>query len=123
MTDPSDDDTIADGEDRPVPVLFWVAAYLMQRVFAGHEEGGWWTDLGELMTDPDVYRQLVGAPAAFLTEEGAEAHADRLRTCLPSLNESRRPLCSVLSEGVYDVLVIAAPTLPPTWPERLPTYG
>ncbi len=28
-----------------------------------------------------------------------------------------------VSKGVYDVLVIAAPTLPPTWPERLPDYG
>lgn len=95
----------------------------MHRVFAGHEEGGWFADVGELMTHPDTYRQLMGFPAAFLTEDGAEAHADRLRTYLPSLNEGRRPLCSVLSEGVYDVLVIAAPTLPPTWPEWKPDYA
>ena len=121
MTGPGDDNAMNDGEAQPVPMLFWVGAYLVQRVFAGPEEGGWFADMGELATHPDTYRQLVGCPAAFLTEEGAEAHADRLRMHLPSLNEGRRPLCSVLSEGVYDVLVIEAPTLPAAWPERLPT--
>ncbi len=111
-----------DGGQQPVPTLFWVAAYLVQRVFVGDEEGGWWTDLGELVTDPEVYRQLAGTPAAFVTECGAEAHADRLRTHLAILNAGRRPLWSVLSAGLYEVLVIAAPTLPPTWPERMPAY-
>ena len=115
--------TTGGDEDRPVPTLFWVGTYLMQRVFAGHEEGGWWTDVAELATHPDIYRQLMGFPAAFLTEDSAEAHADRLRTYLPSLNEGRLPLSSVLCDGVYDVLVIAAPTLPTTWPERMPTYA
>lgn len=115
--------TDSDDEPTPIPTLYWVAAYLMRRVFAGDEEGGWWTDVGEMVTDPDIYQQLVGFPGAFLTEDGAETHADRLRTRLPDLNKGRRPLCSVLSEGVYDVLVIAAPTLPSTYPERLPRYA
>ena len=123
MTRPSDNTVIGYAEDRQVPTLFWVGAYLMQRVFAGHEEGGWFVDVGELATDPDTYRQLMGFSAAFLTEEGADAHAERLRTYLPSINEGRRPLSSVLSNGVYDVLVIAAPTLPLSWPERLPAYA
>ncbi len=112
----------SDDEPGPIATLYWVAAYLTHRVFAGHEEGGWWTDVGELVTEPDIYQQLVGFPAGFLTEDGAEVHADRLRTRLPDLNKGRRPLCSVLSEGVYDVLVIAAPTLPSTYPECLPRY-
>ena len=112
-----------DGGQQPVPTLFWVAAYLVQRVFVGHEEGGWWTDLGELVTDPEVYRQLAGTPAAFVAEGIAEAHADRLRANLAVLNACRWPLWSMLSTGLYEVLVIAAPTLPAAWPERMPTYG
>ncbi len=45
----------SDDDPRPIPTLYWVAAYLMRRVFAGHEEGGWWTDIGELVTGPDIY--------------------------------------------------------------------
>ncbi len=106
----------------PSATLYWVAAYLMQRVFAGSAEGGWWTDVGELVTAPDIYQQLVGFPAAFLTEDAADAHADWLRARLPDLNQGRRPLESVLSEGVYDVLVIEAATLPSSYPEYLPAY-
>lgn len=110
-----------EGEVEP-PGLHWVGAYLVQRVFGGPEEGGWWTDVGELATHPDIYRQLMGFPAAFLTEDGAIAHADRLRTYLPSLNEGRRSLDSVLSDGVYEVLVIEAPVLPRRYPEQMPHY-
>lgn len=110
--------------DYPSPsrTLYWVAAYLMQRVLSGHEEGDWWTDVGNLVTAPDIYQQLVGFPAAFLTENAADAHADWLRTRLPDLNQGRRPLDSVLSEGIYDVLVIEAATLPSTYPACLPAY-
>ena len=92
-------------------------------MFVGHEEGGWWTDLGELVTDPEVYRQLAGTPAVFVIECSPEAYADRPRAHLADLNAVRRPPWWVSSAGLYEALVIAAPTLPPTWPERVPFYS
>ena len=59
MTRPSDDTVIGYAENRQVPTLFWVGAYLMQRVFAGHEEGGWFVDVGELVTDPGMDGRLM----------------------------------------------------------------
>ena len=116
--------TDEDGRDHALtPTLFWVAAYLVERVFAGPEEGGWWADLGALVTDPATYGTLAGLPAAFLTEDAAEAHAEQLRTRLPELNQGRRPLHSALSTGLNDVLVIAAPTLPAIWPEQPSRYA
>ncbi len=50
-------DAARDSDDvpPPMPTLYWVAAYLMHRVFGGHEEGGWcaplWREKGvRLMT-------------------------------------------------------------------------
>ena len=107
----------------PAPSLFWVAACLVRRAFGGREDGGWFFDERTLVTDPAVYQRLNGAPAAFLSESEAEAHAGRLRVHLPRLNAGRRPLGSVLSDGLYDVEVIEAATLPPVWPQTRPRYA
>lgn len=104
------------------PRLFWVGLYLLNRCFGGDEEGGWWFDEGTLVADPGVYKQLAGAPAAFFDSDTADRHADELRARLPLLNDGRRHLHSVLSTGVYEILVIEADVLPQTYPEMRPDY-
>ena len=104
------------------PSLFWVAAYLTQRYCGGPEEGGWWFDRGKLVTDPQLYAELQAAPRAFLSEADATRHADGLRLRLPVLNEGRRPLDSALSQGIYEIEVIEAATLPACHPEHWPRY-
>lgn len=102
--------------------MWWVAAYLEDRIYGGAEEGGWHFDRGALVTDPDIYATLQVLPAAFMTQAEAAAHADRMRLGLAVLNEGRRPTWSVLSEGIYVVETIQADTLPRYYPEYCLTY-
>ncbi len=104
------------------PSLFWVAAFLTQRHYGGPEEGGWWFSRGDLVSDPGIYTDLQEAPAAFLSEADATLYANGLRLRLPLLNEGRRSLDSVLSEGIYEIEVIEAATLPRSYPEYWPRY-
>ena len=108
--------------DADEPGLFWVAAYLENRIFGGPEEGGWYFDRGTLVTDPEVYGTLQAFPAGFPTREAAAAHAERMRGGLAVLNAGRRPTWSVLSTGIYVVETIKALTLPPYHPEHWQTY-
>ena len=116
--------TGAEVEDDDEPrTLIWVAAYFVRRKLGGPEEGGWYFDERTLVTDPALYARLEGAPAAFLTEAGARVWEERLRDRLPLLNEGRRPLDSVLSDGRYTIMIMHAPTLPLIWPEQPPHYA
>ena len=102
--------------------LFWVAAYLTQRHYGGPEEGGWWFDRGDLVSDPRIYADLQGTPTAFLCEAEATLYANGLRLRLPLVNEGRRSLDSVLSQGLYEIEVVEAATLPTFYPEYWPRY-
>ena len=105
-----------------VPVCCGVALFLVQRRCTGAEEGGIWTDQGTLVTDRGLYGQLGAAPAAFLDGAEATAYAERMSEALPALNEGRRPLDSILSDGVYDVLIVEADLLPLVYPEAADAY-
>lgn len=104
------------------PSLFWVALFLVTLSRGGSEEGGWWFDSGELVTDPDLYARLGSFLAAFPTEEDAYAHCAHMNLSIGTLNEGRRPKCSVASEGEYEVLVLELPMLPRHWPDTRPRY-
>jgi hypothetical protein len=106
----------------PPPCLQWVALYVVSLAWGGPEEGSWYYDAGELVTDPDLYTQLGGYPAAFPTEGEAYAYCARLNLKIASLNEGRRPKSSVASEGEYEVLVLEVPMLPRHWPGTPPRY-
>lgn len=108
--------------DADEPGLFWVAAYLEDRIYGGPEEGGWYFDWGTLVTDPEVYSTLQAFPAGFPTWAAAAAHAARMGDGLAALNEGRHPTWSVLSRGVYVVETINAPALPRYHPEYRQTY-
>ena len=116
---------VADDQDeapRTAQHLFWVAAYLVSHSFGGGEEGGWHYDDCELVTEPHVYARLGALPAAFVTWEEAEKHAAEMEKGLAEINQGRPPKHSILSQGVYEVLVLEAAVPPGHWPERPPRY-
>jgi len=71
---------------------FYVNTYLVDRAYGGSEEGGWWYDCGEPIDSRlcDSYEEMQKV------KEEMEARCARD-------NKGRRPLCSVLSSGVYQV--------------------
>jgi len=110
------------GRDLAAPTLFWVAVYLVQLEWGGHEEGGWWFEEASLVTAPDIYADLGVVPACRLSEAEAENVATEMRPGLAALNEGRPALSSTLSRGLYDVRVVRANTLPPCIPDCPPRY-
>lgn len=113
-----------DGDEGPreAPCLVWVAIFLVDPSWGGPQDGGWWFDAGELVTDPEIYARLGAYPAAFPTEDAAREHAERMARGLDALNEGRPPKHSVLGQGVYEVHALEAPVLPRHWPETPPRY-
>jgi len=87
------------GEERGVPPrtkVWFVAVYMVDKAFGGHEEGGWWYDVGE----------LVRVNRSFKNESLAYAYARRMNDRLErTLNKDRREISSVLSEGRYSARV------------------
>jgi hypothetical protein len=112
----------ADEQDVTTPRLFWVAVYLVQLEWGGHEEGGWWFEEASLVTAPDIYADLGVMPACRLSEAEAEIVATEMRPGLAALNEGRPALSSTLSRGLYDVRIVRANTLPPCIPDCPPRY-
>ncbi len=106
----------------PEPALFWTACLLVLQSLGGHEEGGWWFNQGELVATPGIYRALGGTPRAFLAEEDACAYAASLRPKLAALNAGRPPKHSAASQGVYEIHVLQAASLPLGFPEARPRY-
>ena len=109
-------------QDTRVPMLFWIAVYLVQLEWGGPEEGGWWFEEAGLVMAPDIYADLGVMPACRLSEAEADTIAAEMRTGLAALNEGRPALSSILSRGLYDVRVVRANTLPPCIPESPPRY-
>ncbi len=117
------DDQAGDMPDLvPEQALFWVACYLTSRSYGGAAEGGWWFDEGELVIDPDIYRTLGGTPRSFLTEHEADAHAAELAPKLVLLNQDRPPKHASTSQGIYEVHVLQAASLPVGFPAARPHY-
>jgi len=77
--------------DDPNNVLVYVNVYLNDRCYGGPEEGGWWYDTLE---------PVYCVPTTL-------DHAVKIREILEKeySNEGRRPIESVLSEGVYVVYI------------------
>jgi hypothetical protein len=102
--------------------LYWVAIYLVDLVYGGPEEGGWWYQAGTLVIDPAIYQTVGIAPAAFATPEAAQDHAGRMRATLPKVNEGRPDITQTNSVGVYEVRMGRASTLPTHFPAKRPRY-
>ena len=115
-------ETEPDAGPHEPPCLTWVAVFLVDPSWGGPQDGGWWFDAGELVTDPDIYARLGAYPAAFPTEDAAREQAERMARGLDALNEGRPPKHSVFGQGVYEVHALEALVLPRHWPETAPRY-
>lgn len=93
-----------------------VAIALQDRAYGGPEEGGWYYTCGEVC--PEHADKLRG----FASEADAIAYARELNdsSFLAELNEGRRPISSVLSEGRYVAHVFDG--LPANYPATRPHY-
>jgi hypothetical protein len=95
--------------------MYIVSYYMVDRAYGGPEEGGWWFDYG--IPEPQLDRFARG----FSTEGEAYEYARRLnRHVSPILNEDRREVSSVLSDGIYQAEVSEG--YPRAYPERTPHY-
>lgn len=97
-------------------MAYTVAIYLIDRAFGGHEEGGWYYDCGVIS---DEYAQYT---KGFVDEDDACEYARQLNdTEVQTMNEGRRPISSVLSEGRYAALVHEG-AAPHHYPDSRPHY-
>jgi len=102
--------------------LYWVALYLVDLVYGGPEEGGWWYQAGTLVVSPETYRDIGGAPAAFVQRGDALAYREKLEPNLATLNAGRPPIEATNSVGIYELHLTRAQLLPTHFPNRQPHY-
>lgn len=98
--------------------LWSVACYLVDRAYGGPEEGGWWYDTGYPGKPRDNDPAL--ATKYFENKQDAYAYRDQMEKALEPYNEGRRPISSVISEGIWRVCVEEGP--PHEWPVGRPHY-
>ena len=96
-------------EPEPAKPAFWtVAVYFTQRRYGGPEEGGWWFDEDVLVpaNDPMIHEHSVLTPRIKRTIDAAIVVRDEMQSFLDKrINSGRRPLHSVLSDGIYTAMI------------------
>lgn len=108
-----------DGNKPHVPTFACVSVYLCDRAFGGHEEGGWWFDYGEPCTGE---AELAAKLMVFTHQRDAYEYRDQLQKYLDEQwNAGRRPIESVLSEGIYRAVVDIG-RHPAPYPTHTPHY-
>ena len=95
--------------------LYWVALYEVSQKYGGPEEGGWWYDTGDLITDPELYAAGV-FPQSFGHLCEARAGRERLQMSANVLNAKRR------SHEPQYFAEIHERSLPDFYPESRPRY-
>ena len=94
-----------------------VSIFMCDRVFGGHEEGGWWYDCGH----PD--NEHAHHTRWFENEDDAFKYVDMLNNLIiKPLNEDRPSTSSVLSRGQYQA-IIQDGGMPRAFPEETPYYS
>ena len=89
---------------------FYVNEYEVNRYIGGPEEGGWPYDAGKFIA-------CLGTTGDFEEAENIrEAQSERLA----EINEGRRPLHSVLSDGLRMIYIEDAPGA--DFPDKVPHY-
>lgn len=104
--------------------IYWVGVYLVERVYGGHEDGGWYFQFGELVASPRIYQTIGYWPASFPTEAEANAYVEKMAPGIDRLNAHRPPLDRPTKEiaGRYAARIFNAPYLPPVFPRNAPRY-
>ncbi len=87
----------------------YINVYLVDKVYGGREEGGWWYDVGY-----PVESICCDSPRE------AEEVLRRMQEKYEKKNEGRRPISSVLSEGEFRVHIETH--FAEHWPEKRPHY-
>lgn len=110
-----------DGCERPAPppTFYSVALVLHDRAYGGPEEGGWYYETYQLETNPPI--ECV--PIICFTEEAAKEAAEKImevNIAALKLNEGRREISSVLSEGLYEARIFGG--FPRSEPQTRPHY-
>lgn len=98
--------------------FYSVAIYLIDRVYGGPEEGGWYYTAGELATEPEFAKYLRG----FDEFDEAHRYANSVNDdpFLITINADRPDTHSVLSEGRYAAIVSEG--VPTHFPLERPHY-
>lgn len=95
--------------------MYSVAIYLIDRAYGGPEEGGWWYTYGV----PD--EGLVYHTKYFEDYKKANKYSKMLYDLIVKpLNEGRHDIGSVLSEGMFDTMVLKGDPRP--FPDQIPHY-
>lgn len=95
---------------------YTVAVFMIDRMWGGAEEGGWWFDAG--CPADDEYKTYT---RTFTSREGALQYREALEhTVIEASNEGRRPISSMASEGAYRAYVCEG--APKPFPEYRPHY-
>ena len=88
-------------DEDPQPNLetffYCVSIYKIDRAYGGPEEGGWWYTCGEPILEFGAHTRCF-----HILEEAQDYQALLEKTLIVELNEGRRPISSVLSEGVFE---------------------
>ena len=98
------------------PAFWCVSIYLCDRAYGGPEEGGWWYGCGDPVLDAAEHTRI------FTNLDAARAYRNRLEVeVVDALNEGRRSIDSVLSEGQY-AAVVDWGHYPQHYPQHRPHY-
>ena len=98
-------------------MAYTVAVYLIDKAYGGPEEGGWWYTYG--YPDDEYSQYTRGFPND--EKESAKLYMKELeKTLIPTLNEGRREISSVISTGRYEVYLNEGNPKP--FPETIPRY-
>ena len=88
----------------------WVNVYLLERLYGGPEEGGWWYDAG-------IPR--ISLPIDFLSTDDVEDLVEELEEKYPDGGKRSSVL---YGEGGYDYQVVIEDKPASYWPEEAPHY-
>lgn len=100
----------------PAPAFYCVCPFLVDLVFGGPEEGGWYYHCGEPAIGEDL-------PIPRITKDESEARLWRREmqaTLDATVNVGRCPISSVLSTGRYSAEICDG--WPKAYPETTPHY-
>lgn len=93
-----------------------VAVFVVDRAYGGHEEGGWWFDVGAPAKEYQHLTKCFGTD-----KDKALAYRDELdATVCKDLNDGKPGIESVICEGVYRAIIDNGE--PKAFPERRPHY-
>lgn len=102
----------------------WVALYHAALVYGGPEEGGWWYEAGDLVTDCHALDDAGVMPPTAFTDEGAARSARMAMQAVAdaTMNKGKPAMSSVLSTGRYVARIERGAHPPMGFPARRPIY-